>query len=114
MSVVRDELLQAPSTSAKEAGAASASRAARILHRHRDRVMACDGTAATVRRMATCESCGADDETLLLVRRVYVTLQTWESEASVRVQPERERWCYSCATSYPNEPVDEPDGQAAG
>ena len=55
--------------------------------------------------MATCDSCGAPHDDLHLVRRVYVTPQSWESEASVRVQPELERWCYSCATSYPNEPV---------
>lgn len=55
--------------------------------------------------MATCESCGADDDDLVVVHRVYVTPQSWESQASVRVQPDTERWCYSCATSYPNEPV---------
>jgi len=66
----------------------------------------------------TCESCGALDAELVLVRRLYVTPETWDTPASVRVVDPPEQWCVSCCSHYPHEPVepdarDEPGGPPA-
>jgi hypothetical protein len=53
----------------------------------------------------TCESCGADDDELYPVHRVYVVPETWETEASRRVLDEIELWCFACCTHYPHEPA---------
>lgn len=52
-----------------------------------------------------CESCGRDDDELLLVRRVYVVPEEWDRPASHRVVEPPELWCFSCASQYPCEPV---------
>jgi hypothetical protein len=51
----------------------------------------------------TCDSCGADDETLQPVHRKYVTVTTSDTEPSERVLAEVERWCFACRTHYPHE-----------
>lgn len=53
-----------------------------------------------------CDSCGADDDELTAVHRVYVTPEAWDTEGKVEVMPEVERWCYVCRTHYPHQPVD--------
>ncbi len=53
----------------------------------------------------TCDSCGAENETLQLVHRKYVTAATRETEPSERVLPDAERWCFACRTHYPHEPA---------
>jgi hypothetical protein len=60
------------------------------------------------RRVAsvTCESCGAEESELTAVYRKYVTAATWDQEAGERVLPDIERWCFSCLTQYPHQPVD--------
>ena len=52
----------------------------------------------------TCESCGRDDE-VVLVRRVYVTPEAWDTQGRVDVAGE-ELWCYVCRTHYPHQAVD--------
>ena len=54
-----------------------------------------------------CDNCGVDDDELVLVRRVYLTPETWDTPASMTVVEEPELWCVSCCSQYPNEPVDE-------
>jgi len=50
-----------------------------------------------------CENCAMPDEELVLVRRVYVTPEAWDSpEAEARIVDEAELWCVSCCTQYPH------------
>jgi hypothetical protein len=48
-----------------------------------------------------CESCGATDEALTLVRRLYVTPPSWDQQGSVR-EGDQEHWCFVCRTHYPH------------
>jgi hypothetical protein len=54
-----------------------------------------------------CENCAVEDDELVLVRRVYVTPESWDEARKESVVPEPELWCISCATQYPCEPADE-------
>ncbi|MDZ4827427.1 MAG: hypothetical protein SGJ13_13345 [Actinomycetota bacterium] len=54
-----------------------------------------------------CENCGMHDEELVLVRRVYVVPEKWDTPASVTVVPDPELWCVACVSQYPCEPVDD-------
>jgi len=47
-----------------------------------------------------CENCAYPDEELVLVRRVYVTPETWDTPASHQVVDETELWCVSCRSQY--------------
>jgi hypothetical protein len=50
-----------------------------------------------------CENCAMPDEELVLVRRVYVTPERWDSpRAEARVVGEAELWCVSCCSQYPH------------
>ena len=53
--------------------------------------------------MASCENCTRDEPELLLVRRVYIVPESWDTEASETVDADVERWCISCCTQYPHE-----------
>ena len=53
----------------------------------------------------TCESCGADADELYPVHRKYVTVGSWDQEATERVLDDIERWCFACLTHYPHEPA---------
>ncbi len=53
----------------------------------------------------TCESCGATDEELHPVRRMYVTPADWDTDGSEVTLPDTERWCFACCTMYPHAPV---------
>jgi hypothetical protein len=53
----------------------------------------------------TCQSCGRDDEELVVVRRVYLTPAKWETPGSSRTLDEVERWCTACASQYPHDRV---------
>ena len=51
----------------------------------------------------TCQNCARPDDELVLVRRVYVTPERWDSpEADARVVDETELWCVSCCSQYPH------------
>jgi hypothetical protein len=53
------------------------------------------------------------DEELVLVRRVYVTPERWDSpRAEAREVGDPELWCISCCSQYPHVPLDE-DEEAA-
>jgi hypothetical protein len=54
-----------------------------------------------------CESCGAADDVVFAVHRVYVTPADWDVEGREEIRPEVERWCYACLASYPHEMVAE-------
>ena len=57
-----------------------------------------------------CENCARDEPTeadLTPVRRVYLELDEWgEQEPKATVVQEIERWCRSCRSIYPHEPVE--------
>ncbi|HLG01137.1 MAG TPA: hypothetical protein VI916_11730 [Acidimicrobiia bacterium] len=55
-----------------------------------------------------CDNCGFETADLHVVRRVYVTPETWDTPASRRVIDETESWCTSCVTQYPHEAVSDP------
>lgn len=55
--------------------------------------------------IVSCDSCGADDESLTEVRRVYVTPEAWDTEAAVAFADETERWCAACVLHYPHQPA---------
>jgi hypothetical protein len=50
----------------------------------------------------TCQSCGRDDEEIVLVRRLYVTPEAWDTPGKVEVAGE-EWWCFVCRTHYPHQ-----------
>lgn len=56
-----------------------------------------------------CENCATPDDELALVRRVYVTPETWDAPATVTVLDEPELWCLSCCSQYSYEPVSDED-----
>jgi hypothetical protein len=53
----------------------------------------------------TCESCGAADDELHDVRRMYVTPADWDTDGAEDAMPDTERWCFACCTMYPHAPV---------
>ncbi|HET6954060.1 MAG TPA: hypothetical protein VFI47_27080 [Acidimicrobiales bacterium] len=53
-----------------------------------------------------CDSCGAPDDDLLAVHRVYVTPAAWDAEEKVDVVEGVERWCFPCRSHYPHQPLD--------
>jgi hypothetical protein len=54
-----------------------------------------------------CENCGFPDEELVLVRRVYVTPETWDQPGSEKVIEDAELWCVSCCSQYAHDVVEE-------
>jgi len=55
--------------------------------------------------VATCESCGADVETVYPVHRKYVTPEAWDMPGTSKTLAETEHWCFPCCTHYPHEPA---------
>ena len=55
-----------------------------------------------------CDSCGRDDEVVVAVRRVYLTLADWDREEKVEIVAESERWCTVCREHYPHQPLADP------
>jgi len=51
----------------------------------------------------TCDSCGAEGDELVAVRRHYVTPEAWDTPGRIDVVPDVERWCFPCRTHYPHE-----------
>ncbi len=54
---------------------------------------------------ATCDSCGHPDADLQPVHRVYLSFDRLGAVTGEQVQPDVERWCLSCRTSYPCRPA---------
>lgn len=53
-----------------------------------------------------CESCGREDDDLVLVQRVYVVPESWDTPGSSQTMPGGELWCFSCRSVYPHEVVE--------
>ena len=64
--------------------------------------------------LRACENCGFESDDLSMVRRMYVTPETWDAPGSQQVLDDTEMWCVSCVTQYPNARVgDDADGGEA-
>lgn len=50
-----------------------------------------------------CGSCGAPDDDLVEVHRVYLETDGQGRVVGERVLPDVERWCLVCRTHYPHE-----------
>ena len=51
-----------------------------------------------------CENCGgADDDEMMLVRRMYVVPESWDTPGSSTLLDDTELWCFSCRSQYPHE-----------
>jgi hypothetical protein len=53
-----------------------------------------------------CENCAREDDDLVLVRRLYVVPESWDTPGSTTRVEETELWCFSCRSQYPHETVD--------
>jgi len=49
-----------------------------------------------------CENCAREDDDLVVVHRVYVTPESWDTAGTVTEVDETERWCFSCRSMYPH------------
>lgn len=56
-----------------------------------------------------CENCAREDDDLVLVHRMYVVPEAWDTPGSSTTLDDTELWCFSCRSQYPHEPAeDEP------
>jgi hypothetical protein len=55
--------------------------------------------------MPECDNCARPDDELVTVRRVYLTPARDGAPERITVVDEPERWCISCVSQYPCEPV---------
>jgi hypothetical protein len=58
-----------------------------------------------------CESCGSEDDDVVLVRRLYITPEAWDSPERVQ-RGDEELWCFVCRTHYPHEAPGTVPGEA--
>jgi hypothetical protein len=54
-----------------------------------------------------CENCARGDDDLVVVRRMYVVPESWDTPASSTTLEETELWCFSCRSQYPHEPAED-------
>ena len=59
-----------------------------------------------------CENCAREDDDLVLVNRVYVVPESWDTPGSSTRMPEAELWCFSCRSQYPHEAVEAVEADA--
>jgi hypothetical protein len=52
-----------------------------------------------------CENCAREDDDLVLVNRVYVVPESWDTKGSTTRMEEPELWCFSCRSDYPHKTV---------
>ena len=50
-----------------------------------------------------CENCAREDDDLVVVHRLYVVPESWDTAGSVTRVDETEAWCFSCRSMYPHE-----------
>ena len=50
-----------------------------------------------------CDNCDRDDDELIVVHRLYVVPEDWDTAGSVTKVETTERWCFSCRSVYPHE-----------
>ncbi len=62
----------------------------------------------------TCDSCGAPDDRLEPVRRVYLDVDDVGGVRELATLDDDEWWCPACRASYPHKPVPDPPGRADG
>jgi hypothetical protein len=62
---------------------------------------------------ATCTSCGAVDDGLVSVRRVYLTVDDAGRVTGSETMADPEWWCQSCRSLYPHDQVSG-DGDEGG
>ncbi|HEX5265228.1 MAG TPA: hypothetical protein VFW24_00490 [Acidimicrobiales bacterium] len=53
-----------------------------------------------------CENCGGEDDELVVVRRIYLVPEAWDTPGSRTTVDQDELWCFSCRSLYPHEVVD--------
>jgi len=68
------------------------------------------GRFGPVKETGRCDSCGRDDEVVVALRRVYLTLADWDTEEKVEVVAEVERWCEVCRDHYPHQLLGDGEG----
>jgi hypothetical protein len=49
-----------------------------------------------------CQSCGDRDSDLVLIRRLWVTPENWDTDGNVAAG-DLEWWCFVCRTHYPHQ-----------
>ena len=52
-----------------------------------------------------CENCAREDDELVLVRRIYVVPESWDTGGSSTTLEQEELWCFSCRSVYPHEAI---------
>lgn len=50
-----------------------------------------------------CDNCDREDSDVVLVHRVYVVPEAWDTPGSRTRVEAPERWCFSCRSIYPHE-----------
>jgi hypothetical protein len=60
--------------------------------------------------LGTCDSCGDTGADLVVVTRLYVVPESWDTEGSVTEADGTERWCFPCRTHYPHREPGPPSG----
>jgi len=50
-----------------------------------------------------CESCAREDDDLVVVKRIYVVPETWDTPGSSTTVDTTELWCFSCRSLCPHE-----------
>lgn len=53
-----------------------------------------------------CENCARDDDDLVLVNRIYVVPESWDTPGSSTTMTDAELWCFSCRSMYPHQVVE--------
>ena len=53
-----------------------------------------------------CESCAREDDDLVVVHRLYVVPESWDTPGSVSKVESTELWCFSCRSMYPHQEAD--------
>ena len=50
-----------------------------------------------------CDNCDRHDDELVVVHRLYVVPEAWDTAGSVTKVETTEQWCFSCRSVYPHE-----------
>jgi hypothetical protein len=56
-----------------------------------------------------CENCAREDDDLVIVNRVYVVPEAWDTPGSSSRQDEAELWCFACRSMYPHDVAEDTD-----
>ena len=50
-----------------------------------------------------CDNCAREDDELIVVHRLYVVPESWDTPGSTTRVADTELWCFSCRSMYPHE-----------